>query len=418
VAVIVGDGAFLDTLPFQCSNSDIQSTPKDGSIPGTVPSGASVNSNVPILMCSLLNTTAHMCQKYFDPNRLFGKLHVDARKVHFIDAKGHFLTVNTFPFITSGSFGSSADVVMGSNNGLLEENFDLSPFSSRQHLVIQIRGDNLWDQIKLLQSNIPKLKDIKKITLIIGHSDLGFPSGMVASSRADTEKGVQAHVPALTEFLKQKGANQQDIQWTIFASNYDDYNGSINALVHPIPLGLTTAAWIKDQLQSLCNLASTVVSSNLAIAKAPQRWLFVSFKTENNADERNRAMAVAKKLASAAPHPDSVGFIRDNFDRTIHSILEYRFVLTPAGRGLDSHRILEALMLGRIPIVISAPYLCAFDGLPILRLNSWEELTWPLLEQAWNRFSQYSAEDIQRLFITKKIFYPYWKSLIEREQQL
>jgi hypothetical protein len=71
-------------------------------------------------------------------------------------------------------------------------------------------------------------------------------------------------------------------------------------------------------------------------------------------------------------------------------MLNHRFVLAPYGRGYDSHRILEALMLGRIPIVRWTPYVCAYEGLPVLRIRSWSELTWELLETTWiQQFEQY-----------------------------
>ena len=71
---------------------------------------------------------------------------------------------------------------------------------------------------------------------------------------------------------------------------------------------------------------------------------------------------------------------------------QYAFVLSPPGNGLDCHRTWEALVLGCIPIVKSSGLDPVFDGLPVLIVKEWSDITLELLsktrdEHAKRRFS-------------------------------
>jgi hypothetical protein len=61
--------------------------------------------------------------------------------------------------------------------------------------------------------------------------------------------------------------------------------------------------------------------------------------------------------------------------------IKYAFVLSPFGHGLDCHRTWEALCLGCIPIVIKSGLDPLYEGLPVLILNSYKEITTELLEK-------------------------------------
>lgn len=59
----------------------------------------------------------------------------------------------------------------------------------------------------------------------------------------------------------------------------------------------------------------------------------------------------------------------------------YAFVLSPPGGGLDCHRTWEALALGCIPILKRSSIAPLFEGLPVLFVDDWDELTKDLLEK-------------------------------------
>ena len=78
-----------------------------------------------------------------------------------------------------------------------------------------------------------------------------------------------------------------------------------------------------------------------------------------------------------------------NYTGTVHE-MDYHydilalshFVLSPRGNGLDCFRTWEALALGTIPIVKkSGPFDAIYEGLPVLLVSRWEEVTLELLEK-------------------------------------
>jgi hypothetical protein len=60
---------------------------------------------------------------------------------------------------------------------------------------------------------------------------------------------------------------------------------------------------------------------------------------------------------------------------------KFKFVASPFGGGLDCHRTWEALALHCIPILHSSPLDKMFEGLPVLLVNSWTEVTPELLQR-------------------------------------
>ncbi len=54
---------------------------------------------------------------------------------------------------------------------------------------------------------------------------------------------------------------------------------------------------------------------------------------------------------------------------------EYAFVISPHGNGVDCHRTWEALALGCVPIVRTSPLDALYEGLPVLIVSNWCEVT-------------------------------------------
>ena len=63
------------------------------------------------------------------------------------------------------------------------------------------------------------------------------------------------------------------------------------------------------------------------------------------------------------------------------SISKYKWTLCPRGEGQDTHRLWEALYLGSIPIVLKSSISPLYEGLPVIQLNNWEELSLELLQE-------------------------------------
>ena len=81
-------------------------------------------------------------------------------------------------------------------------------------------------------------------------------------------------------------------------------------------------------------------------------------------------------------------------------MIEYKYVISPLGNGLDCHRTWEAIILGCIPIVKKSGLDSMYEGLPVLIVNDWSDVTQDLLD---NYKPDYSN--------IKKIYLEYWINL-------
>lgn len=87
-------------------------------------------------------------------------------------------------------------------------------------------------------------------------------------------------------------------------------------------------------------------------------------------------------------------------------MINYTFILSPAGVGLDCHRTWEALCLGCIPIVCIPEFRKMFADLPVLVVDNWEQITEELLQQTVELFKT-------KQFNYEKLKLSYWKNMMQ-----
>lgn len=85
---------------------------------------------------------------------------------------------------------------------------------------------------------------------------------------------------------------------------------------------------------------------------------------------------------------------------------EYAFVLSPHGNGLDCHRTWEALALGCIPIVKKSALDPMYEGLPVLIVNEWHDVTPELLHQIQREYAERNDWQMAKLTLA------YWVNAI------
>lgn len=116
-----------------------------------------------------------------------------------------------------------------------------------------------------------------------------------------------------------------------------------------------------------------------------------------------------RRLAYAQIPPELIYYEPNQIQR-LHSWkrqTDYAFVVSPPGEGIDCHRTWEAMCLGCIPILISTPLDDLFEGLPVLIVKSWTDITAELLHK--------TIEDYKtRTFKLEKLELKYWVNEIER----
>jgi hypothetical protein len=87
--------------------------------------------------------------------------------------------------------------------------------------------------------------------------------------------------------------------------------------------------------------------------------------------------------------------------------IEYAFVISPHGGGYDCHRLWEALILGCIPIVKTSPIDPLYDGLPVLIVKKWSDVTEELLNTV-----NFDGINFDGIFHLEKLKLNYWMNKI------
>ena len=113
--------------------------------------------------------------------------------------------------------------------------------------------------------------------------------------------------------------------------------------------------------------------------------------------------------------PDFLCIKNEGFtQRTMNwnNITNYAFVLSPFGVGMDCHRTWEALCLGSIPILKAPNFRKMFEGLPVLIVNEWSEVSEDLLN---NTLISFKEKEEQNLFNYDKLKLSFWVDQIRNK---
>jgi hypothetical protein len=164
--------------------------------------------------------------------------------------------------------------------------------------------------------------------------------------------------------------------------------------VIPIPIGL----------ENLHHLRAGIPAKFTALGQGPTRTknrILVSFKIATNKEERTRIYHVASQAACAECLP--MWLDQDTYLRTLS---EYRFVLSPPGNGLDTHRTWEAMYLGVIPVVGDSVAMRSFEalGLPVWILRNWDDLRAIREEELDAKYEQWRPR-----FSNPALYLEYWQ---------
>ena len=90
--------------------------------------------------------------------------------------------------------------------------------------------------------------------------------------------------------------------------------------------------------------------------------------------------------------------------------MRYAFVVSPHGHGLDCHRTWESLVLGNIPIVKRSPLDELYDGLPVVIIDAWDEITaQTLLEWHEVHHASFAKAEVQERLTNR-----YWIARVRR----
>jgi hypothetical protein len=99
----------------------------------------------------------------------------------------------------------------------------------------------------------------------------------------------------------------------------------------------------------------------------------------------------------------------DTYD-TWRAQVKYNFVVSPHGGGYDCHRTWEALALGLIPIVRTSPMDRLFEGLPVVIVQRWSDITPAFLQEQFEIVQRRMAAGEYDM---RRITLDYWMERIQ-----
>ena len=71
------------------------------------------------------------------------------------------------------------------------------------------------------------------------------------------------------------------------------------------------------------------------------------------------------------------------FEKYMNILSEYKFCISPPGRGIDTHRCWEALMMGTIPLLSPTPIDDILKDLPVIIIDDWKIVTEDFLNKQY-----------------------------------
>lgn len=176
-----------------------------------------------------------------------------------------------------------------------------------------------------------------------------------------------------------------------FGQNVDGYT---HPKLHPIPLGLENRIWPRGDLTVIARFQEEY-------RHLPKTMLlYNNFSVGTCVTERGRVFELFKDkpfctTASGRTYPE---YLKD--------LAQTLFVLSPRGNGLDCHRTWEALYMGAIPIVKHSASDSIYEGLPVVLVDDWTQVTEEFLQQTYQEILA-QEHHLDRLFLA------YWLEKID-----
>jgi hypothetical protein len=256
-------------------------------------------------------------------------------------------------------------------------------------------GTTVWVRLAWLKSFVrqilPRLRS--RIVLITGDSDSCTPSEAMPEAQAILE-------------------SPQILHW--YAQNYDGTGPEHK--ISPIPIGidfhtLSERSWWGEARSSPQGQEFTLRSIRATLPPRRERipLVYIDFAWQGNYVTRHlrgartnfsRGELIHNLRSNRSAYLQGLSRPRSEMWRTRG---QYVFVMSPHGNGLDCHRTWEALALGHIVLVQASSLDPVFQGLPVVPITSYHEITRENLA-TWS--SRFETDD------SNKLTSAFWVSLI------
>lgn len=172
-----------------------------------------------------------------------------------------------------------------------------------------------------------------------------------------------------------------------FAQNADASHPKLTA----IPIGIANAYTPHGD-------AETIQKMRNLVPKKKTRLCYLNFSVGTNPAVRGPAYKQFRRMGKPAKLRPFLSYLAEMGD--------HMYAASPPGNGLDCHRTWEALYMGVVPIVLRNTLSPLFEGLPILEVDTWDELSTSFLRDVYPAIRAKKKR-------SASLFFPYWKQKIE-----
>lgn len=172
----------------------------------------------------------------------------------------------------------------------------------------------------------------------------------------------------------------------------ENLEGPPHPKLHIIPIGIANRYWGHGNPETLQKVIDKKISK--------QHLLYFNLTIQNYYPERWEVF----QLLGRSPFCYRTN--KKRFDYYLEDVASSTFVLSPRGNGLDTHRLWESLYLGSYPIVKTSSLDPVYEGLPVVVINDWKEVTEEFLHQKYEEMRHKS-------YHFEKLNIDYWKKLID-----
>lgn len=267
-------------------------------------------------------------------------------------------------FITGEKFKTLADYIY---TPAVKYQDDFNDFGNTLDLPKLKDGDIIYTHTMFVKQLFEVIKNIDKKLIVISHNcDTGVDSSFIVPDNV--------------------------IKW------YTQNVNVVNPKIESLPIGLENNRWFPDRQKKKKIIAKLNETRNY------RNLVYMNHNIGTNPTVRGRLYELyeGESWVTAERGSNSQG----RFDEYLDNIYNHKFVMSPQGNGLDTHRTWECLYVGSIPIEKRNLNNRFYTDLPICFVDSWEDLTPEFLESEFVRIKS-GTWNI-------KLNFEYWKNKIIR----
>jgi hypothetical protein len=170
----------------------------------------------------------------------------------------------------------------------------------------------------------------------------------------------------------------------------------------PLPLGIANIHWPHGNIQSFLDIKKIKIKKKYLLG--------INFITTTNESERDLAYGYFSELSFCKNFLLKESKRKKPHTEYLRDISECKFVVSPHGAGLDCHRTWEILYAGGFPVVKASTLDSLYEGLPVLIVNSWSDVTEKFLEIKYK-------EMLGVNYSTERLYALYWINIIKITQR-